>query len=160
MLPRPISPPRSTRKRAHGGIGTKQFVRPVRTANVSSVLKLEAGAASAGHEKAYVGGSLADNDGIAVGEGTPVDIDGEIACRKTRKRAAYAACKFVVRRSHADRFAYGEDEHIPNAHGCCEGESDGTPRSHGMKIERHAHANHTSLIWRIFEEPPAMGEYR
>lgn len=59
-------------------------------------------------EEAYVGGTRAHNDGVAVVEMAAVDVDGKVARRQTRERALHAALKFIVRRTHTDCLAHGE----------------------------------------------------
>jgi len=75
-----------------------------------------------------------------------VDVDREITRCQTRKRANDAALEFVVRRSLADRFTYGQREEFANAERCRKRERGRAGGGDGVEIERHANANHGNIF--------------
>ena len=121
-------------------------------------MKFDAGAATALEEETDVDGVLADDDGVTIGEQPAVDVDCEVAGFKAGERASHAAHKLIVGSACADGFAHGERKQIAYTEGRGERERHRAAGGDGMEIERHANAYHYALFWRIFEEPPAVGE--
>ena len=78
-------------------------------------MEFDAGRPFVIQEEPYVRFAFADDDLVAVEEGAPVDVDGEIARRKPGQRAYHGPLKFIVRRPRADRFAHGERDEFANA---------------------------------------------
>lgn len=58
-------------------------------------------------EEAHVRAAFANDDGVGVGEGSPVNVDDEIPFGQAGERSVHAAQKFIVRRARSDRFPNG-----------------------------------------------------
>jgi hypothetical protein len=123
-------------------------------------VQLESGVTPAPHEEAYGSRSFTDDDIVAVTKRPSVDVNDEFARGQARQRAPHAALKFVDRRAFADCFTHGQRKKFANANRRHKRKRCRTGGGYGMKIDRYANANHREFIWRIFEEPPAPGEYR
>ena len=108
--------------------------------------KLESGARAAADEEAYVDGSFADDDGVGVRKMTPVDVDAEIAGFESGERPQDAALKLIPRRSRSDRLAHRKRDDFANAQRRRKRKGRRPLAGDGVKIERHANANHADIL--------------